>query len=135
MRRSLADGVARHVLTRKRDRSGIVREEIEVDVSADEYARLAAEADPARRVIRQVRHVIPNGCWTLELDIFSDPPGLVLLEVELDRPKEVPELPSTIATRVVREVSTEPAYANYRLALLGDPATGPSGARAADEPA
>ena len=59
----------------------------------EEYGRLVAEADPARRVIRKVRHVISHGRWTLELDVFSEPPGLVLLEVELDRPEDVPELP------------------------------------------
>ena len=128
VRRTLTGGVARHLLTRKRDRSGIVREEIEVDVSPEEYARLAAEADPTRRVIRKVRHLIPYGRWTLELDVFSDPPGLVLLEVELEAAEEVPELPPSVATHVVREVSTEPAYANYRLALLGDPAADAAGA-------
>ena len=135
MRRILAGGVSRHVLTRKRDRSGIVREEIEVDVSPEEYARLAAEADPARRVIRKVRHVIPYGRWTLELDVFSDPPGLVLLEVELEDAADVPDLPPTIAARVVREVSTEPAYANYQLAQLTAPARDAVERSAVDEPA
>lgn len=123
VRRIESDGRFRHVLTRKRDRSGIVREEIEVDLSPEEYGRLMAEADPARRVIRKVRHVIPYGRWTVELDVFSEPPGLVLLEVELDDAAEVPDLPPSIAARVVREVSTEPAYANYSLALR-DPAAG-----------
>ena len=126
VRRIEFDGSSRHVLTRKRDRSGIVREEIEVDVSPDEYERLAAEADLARRVIRKVRHVIPCGRWTLELDVFSDPPGLVLLEVELEDAADVPDLPPSIAARVVREVSTDPAYSNYRLALLADPAADPA---------
>ncbi len=127
VRRVESDGHARYVLTRKRDRSGIVREEIEVDLSPEEYGRLMAEADPARRVIRKVRHVIPYRRWTLELDVFSEPPGLVLLEVELDDPDEVPELPPSVAARVVREVSTEPAYANYQLALRpGAPADGPA---------
>lgn len=124
VRRIESDGRCRHVLTRKRDRSGIVREEIEVDLSPEEYGRHMAEADPARRVIRKVRHVIPYGRWTLELDVFSEPPGLVLLEVELDDADDIPDLPPSIAARVVREVSTEPAYANYNLALVPDPAVG-----------
>jgi adenylate cyclase len=139
VRRIEAGGGSRHVLTRKRDRSGIVREEIEVDVSPEEYTRLAAEGDPARRVIRKVRHVIPYGRWTLELDVFSDPPGLVLLEVELEDAAEVPDLPPSVAAHVVREVSTDSTYANHRLALLADrapdPAPEPSDAPAADEPA
>jgi CYTH domain-containing protein len=122
-RRIEEDGRVRHVLTRKRDREGIVRDEIEVDVTPEEYGRLLADADPARRVIRKVRHVIPYGRWTLELDVFSEPAGLVLLEVELDDSDDVPELPPEIAARVVREVSIDPAYANYTLAL-GQPDPG-----------
>jgi CYTH domain-containing protein len=116
-RRIEVQGSARYVLTRKRDRTGISRDEIETDLSVEEYGRLMAEADPARRVIRKVRHVIPHGRWTLELDVFSEPPGLVLLEVELGDPDEVPDLPAEIAALVVREVSTEPAYTNHHLAL------------------
>ena len=86
-----------------------------------------------------MRHVIPYGRWTLELDVFSDPPGLVLLEVELEDAAEVPDLPPAVAARVVREVSTDRTYANYRLALLADRAPDPapdlSNAAAADEPA
>jgi len=116
-RRIETQGRARYVLTRKRDREGIVRDEIEADLSPEEYGRLVAEADPARRVIRKVRHVIPHGRWTLELDVFSEPPGLVLLEVELEDPDDVPELPAEISALVVREVSAEPAYTNHGLAL------------------
>jgi len=89
VRRVEVAGRVRYVLTRKRDVEGIVREEVESDLSVEEYGRLVAEADPARRVIRKVRHVISHGRWTLELDVFTEPPGLVLLEVELDRPDDV----------------------------------------------
>ena len=117
VRRTDRGGTVRHVFTRKRDVAGIVREELESDLTADEYARLMAEADPARRVIRKNRHVFTSGRWILELDVFDEPPGLVLLEVELDDAADVPELPPAIATLVVREVSAEAAYTNHVLAL------------------
>lgn len=129
VRRVEVAGRVRYVLTRKRDVEGIVREEIESDLSVEEYGRLVAEADPARRVIRKVRHVISHGRWTLELDVFSEPPGLVLLEVELDHPADVPELPASIAALVVREVSLDPAYTNHRIALRPG-VTGPESALA-----
>jgi CYTH domain-containing protein len=116
-RRIELQGVAGYVLTRKRDREGIARDEIEREVSLEEYGRLVAEADPDRRVIRKVRHTFRHERWTLELDVFSEPPGLVMLEVELDDPADVPELPAVIEALVVREVSTDPAYTNHRLAL------------------
>lgn len=108
---------ARCVLTRKREREGIVRDEIESDITPAEYRRLLADADPARRPIRKIRHVMRHRRWTLELDVFEDPPGLVLLEVELDDPGEAPDLPPAIAALVVRELSTETAYTNHALAL------------------
>lgn len=123
-RRVEAAGRVRYVLTRKRDVEGITREEVEEDVSTEEYGRLVAGADPDRRVIRKIRHVISHGRWTLELDVFSEPPGLVLLEVELDHDADVPELPASIAALVVREVSLDPAYTNHRIALRPDVAAG-----------
>ena len=121
VRRIDAPEAVRYVLTRKRELSGIVRQELETELTAEEYGRLLADADPARRVIRKTRHVILYGPWTLELDVFSEPPGLVLLEVELDDADQVPELPPSIAALVVREVSTETAYLNHHLALRGTP--------------
>lgn len=116
VRRTDRGGTVRHLFTRKRDVAGIVREELEDDLTADEYARLLADADPARRVIRKTRHVFVSGRWTFELDVFDEPPGLVLLEVELDDAADVPELPPGVAALVVREVSTESAYTNHELA-------------------
>jgi CYTH domain-containing protein len=116
-RRIELQGVARYVLTRKRDREGIARDEIEREISLEEYGRLVTEADPDRRVIRKVRHTFRHQRWMLELDVFSEPPGLVMLEVELDDPADVPELPAVIEALVVREVSTDPAYTNHHLAL------------------
>jgi CYTH domain-containing protein len=137
VRRIEAHGQSRYVLTRKQDVEGIVRRELEADLSPEEYGQLISEADPERRVIRKVRHVIPHGPWTLELDVFSEPPGLVLLEVELRDPADVPDLPSAIAGLVVREVSEEPEYANYNLALrpVAAPPTPPSPALPLDAPA
>lgn len=72
-------------------------------------------------MIRKTRHVFTHGRWTLELDVFGEPPGLVLLEVELDDADDVPELPPAIAALVMREVSTETAYMNHSLALRPAP--------------
>ena len=116
IRRTDRGGIVRYVFTRKRDVAGIVREELETDLTADDYERLMADADPTRRVIRKTRHVFASGRWTLELDVFDEPPGLVLLEVELDDAADTPELPPVIAALVVREVSTEAAYTNHELA-------------------
>jgi CYTH domain-containing protein len=57
----------------------------------------------------------------MELDVFEVPPGLVVLEVELEDPSEVPELPPILLARLVREVSLEVAYLNHELARRPEP--------------
>jgi len=115
--RKVEDGVrTRYVATRKRELAGIVREEHEEVLDATAYGRALAQADPARRAIRKVRHVFPFAGHVLELDVFVEPPGLVLLEVELEDASDVPVLPPAILARLVREVSLESAYMNHEIA-------------------
>ena len=109
-------GSTRYVATRKREIAGIVREEHEEELDAAAYDRFLGEADPARRTIRKVRHVFPFGDHVMELDVFEIPPGLVLLEVELEDASDVPALPALLLARLVREVSLETAYLNHELA-------------------
>ena len=58
VRRTQAEGSVRYVLARKREVAGIVRQELETELTAEVYGRLLADADPARRVIRKTRHLI-----------------------------------------------------------------------------
>ena len=117
VRKVEAAGRTRYVATRKREIVGIVREEHEEELDASAYGRCLAEADPERRAIRKVRHVFPFAGRVLELDVFAEPPGLVLLEVELEDAADVPALPPVILVRLVREVSLESAYMNHEIAL------------------
>lgn len=117
VRKVEAAGRTRYVATRKREIAGIVREEHEEELDAAAYGRCLAEADPARRAIRKVRHVFPFAGHVLELDVFVEPPGLVLLEVELEDASDVPVLPPAILARLVREVSLESAYLNHEIAI------------------
>ena len=106
------------VLTEKRGH-GVTREERESAIDGETYASLLADADPTRRPIRKVRQRIAHGRHTIELDVFSDPPDLVLLEVETDAPTdEVDPWPSAIGKLIVREVTDERAYENATLAIV-----------------
>ena len=108
--------------TRKSVVAVISREEHEVELDSAAYDRiLIADAAPARRAVRKVRHVFPFAGHVLELDVFVDPPGLVLLEVELEDASELPPLPPVILARLVREVSLESAYMNHEIALRPPP--------------
>jgi adenylate cyclase len=112
-RRSGPDGV-RHWLTEKRALGGISREETEREIDEAEYRRLLGEADPQSGTILKTRHVLEHGHQTLEVDVFAAPPGLVLLEVELESEDEAVELPAWATG--ARDVSDDPAYANASLA-------------------
>ena len=122
VRKVEAGGRTRYVANRKREIAGITREEHEEELDSASYDRiLLNDADPARRPVRKVRHVFPFAGHVLELDVFVDPPGLVLLEVELEDAAEVPPLPPVILARLVREVSLESAYMNHEIALRPPP--------------
>lgn len=117
--RRVSDGRGeRFVLTIKRG-SGISREETSAAIDGPAYASLVAgEADPARHPIRKTRHLVPHGRHVIELDEFVEPPGIVMLEVELATPDEsIDPWPAAIARRVIREVTDEPGYQNAMLAL------------------
>jgi CYTH domain-containing protein len=82
----------------------------------DEAAWTAAlrRADPARRPVRKVRHVVPHGHQELEIDVFEEPAGLVVVEVELDHEDEPVELPAWLGEW--REVTGDDRYFNASLA-------------------
>ena len=111
------DGRVEHRLTRKERHRAVAFREDERAIDADTYADLLAEADPERRPVRKIRHVVPHGTQALEIDVFESPPGLVLLEVELRDDDEPIELPAWLGEW--REVTDDPAYLNMNLARAG----------------
>ncbi len=108
------DGAVSYWHTRKRHLRALVREEDEREIDEAEYLRLLAQADPARRPIRKTRLVAPHGGQELEIDVFDEPAGLVLVEVELRSEDEAVEVPGWLGE--ARDVSDDPAYANASLA-------------------
>lgn len=115
VRRSEEAGQTHYAYTEKAALGGIVRSEREHAIDATDYSRLLSEADPALHPIRKTRHVFPYAGNTLELDVFDQPAGLVILEIEFDRADAPdPALPAEL--RIVREVSEDPAYLNVNLA-------------------
>jgi CYTH domain-containing protein len=111
------DGTVEHRFTRKTHLRDLVREELEHEIDAAAYAVYLAEADLDRRPIRKVRYVVAHGEQRLEVDVFEEPPGLVLCEVELRSEAEPVTLPGWLGEH--RDVSADPAYANASLARIG----------------
>lgn len=109
-----ADGSVEHRLTHKERLRAFAFREEEERIDADRYQSLLLQADPDRHPIRKTRHVVPHGDQVLEIDVFESPPGLVVVEVELETDDEAIELPDWLGEW--REVTGDPDYLNANLA-------------------
>ncbi len=99
-------------LTLKGTSTGISRSEFEYEVPVDDALMMLDEL-ASGPVIDKVRHLIPVGSHTWELDVFDgDNAGLVMAEVELSDAEERFELPSWAGT----EVSDDERFYNVNLA-------------------
>lgn len=102
----------RAFLTIKGASSGIARSEFEYEIPVSDALQMLDEMaqDP---VVDKVRHLIPVGGHTWELDVFAaDNEGLVMAEVELGSAEEVFVLPGWAG----QEVSDDDRYFNVNLA-------------------
>ncbi len=93
------------------------RTEIERQVTKEEHLALLARADPNCRPIQKKRCCFPWNGLCFELDVFSQPPGLILLEVELTDINQEVTLPPFLADRAV-DVTDDKAYSNRMLATV-----------------
>lgn len=99
----------RGYLTVKSKNRGIERNEWEYEIPADDARQMLRLSQTA--VISKVRYLVPFGGLTWEVDVFSNPAGLVLAEVELPSAGCDVLLPPWLG----REVSGDPAYFNSNL--------------------
>jgi CYTH domain-containing protein len=105
--------------TSKRAVSAGVVEEDEHEIDDPEYAALVERRDPTRVPVVKTRYVVPWAGRVLEIDEFSSPRAFWMLEVELPGTDDLDaplDLPPWLA--VTTEVTGDPAYANWNLALL-----------------
>jgi CYTH domain-containing protein len=65
--------------------------------------------------VRKRRYRVPGEGGEWEVDEFLDRPDFWLCEIELGDSRERPQPPAEIAAVIVREVTDEPGFSNYRL--------------------
>jgi CYTH domain-containing protein len=94
--------------------SGLIRQEVEREIDAAQFEKLWPLTSPCQ--IRKVRHRISTNGLTWEVDQFSGV-DLVMAEVELQTPQARVQLPPWLAPTVDREVTDDPAFTNYAIAL------------------
>jgi adenylate cyclase len=96
--------------------SGASRYEWEREIPLAEAEALLALCEPG--VIEKVRHLVPVGRHTYEVDVFGGAlDGLVVAEIELGHEDESFERPSWLGA----EVTGDPRYYNSALITAGRP--------------
>ena len=100
---------------------GLVREETERPISAEDFDRLWP-ATVGRR-IRKLRHRVREGALIWEVDEFLDWP-LAMAEVELPDASTEVTPPAWLRGVLGREVTNDPRYRNSALAFKGLPPVG-----------
>ena len=100
---------------------GLVREERERPITAEEFDRLWPST--LGRRIRKVRHRVREGALVWEVDEFLDWP-LAMAEVELPDASTEATPPAWLRAVLGREVTNDPRYRNSALAFRGLPPVG-----------
>ncbi len=100
----------RGYLTVKSKNRGIERGEWEYEIPVGDARELLKLSRTP--VLHKVRYLLPVEGFTWEVDVFTNPAGLVLAEVELPTADAEPTLPAWVG----EEVTGNPAYYNSNLA-------------------
>lgn len=93
------------------------RIEVERTITRMEYEEFLEIRNPATRTIRKKRLCFFYENQFIELDLFLDPQGLALMEIE--QSEHQPELKLPPYVKVLRNVTRERRYSNRSLAELG----------------
>ena len=98
--------------------SGLVREEIENEISKEEFEKFWPDTQDRR--VEKTRYLIPYSEFTVELDIFQGKlKGLIMAEVEFKSEKEAHSFipPDWFGD----DVTDNPGYTNHSMAINGLP--------------
>ena len=106
------DGTVTYTHTVKRG-VGLVRQEIERELTPDEFKRLWPRT--AGRRLSKTRTKVPDGNLVWEIDDY-DALDLFIAEVELPAADTKVTVPDWLAPHVIREVTGEPEYGNHEIA-------------------
>ena len=115
VRRIEVGGAVKYLFTSKHRVDAMSCEETEGEISPEEYAALAKQADPERRPVAKRRYRIPYEGQLLEVDVYRFWSDRATLEIELKDEGQPVKLPDWL--HVIREVTGEDAYKNLNLAL------------------
>jgi len=107
------DGRIECVHTLKRG-EGLVREERERQISQEAFRAEWPRSE--RQRIAKTRHEVREGGFVWQIDVFDEPQGLIMAEVELPTPESEAPPPAWLAPHIEREVTDDPSYTNRSIA-------------------
>ncbi len=94
----------------KRTDNGLTRFEWEKEIDKDDALQLLQLCEGA--TIKKTRHLVPNGPFTIEVDVFhGDNEGLVVAEIELEDENDRFDIPQWLG----EEVTDDKRYHNSQL--------------------
>lgn len=92
----------------------LAREEYNLPLNETAYYSLLPKADG--RIIKKTRYLIPYDKFTIELDVFSNPEGLIFAEVEFESLEEANSF--TPPEWFDKDVTDDPSYANSNISKM-----------------
>lgn len=107
------NGITVCTTTEKRRINAMTAEETETVITADTYAALLREADPACSPIAKTRWCIPYAGQVLEIDLYPFWDAQAVLEIELPSPDAATSLPPYLT--ILQEVTGDRTYSNHSL--------------------
>ena len=113
--RILNDGCDHFIYTRKKKLTGFTREELESEVTKEQFDALYQNRDLSRNEIKKIRYRIPGNGYVYEIDVFDFWKKQAVLEIELKSENAPYTIPDYLT--VIREVTSDPAYTNHAMAL------------------
>lgn len=117
IRRIDENGIITYTYTEKKFITPVIRDEMELEISAQEYSKLLAQSDSECVPVEKVRYRFDYLGQLFELDVYPFSDKLAILELELESPEQKINLPAYIT--VIKDVSADKKYSNAALANAG----------------
>ena len=114
IRRRACAGDCVFYITRKRIINGRRRLEAEGRLTEREYMQFAGNADSDKIPVHKTRYSLNWKNHFYEIDLYPFWKDRAIMEIELERENEVPEIPDWV--KIIRDVSADKAYKNRHLA-------------------
>lgn len=111
------NGITKYFYTEKKFLSGFTRQEIESEISKEEYDSLMFELDTSIVTVEKVRYTLDSNGLIFEMDIYPFSKEYAIMEVELNSESQEYTPPKSI--NIIKEVTGINEYANIPLCTAG----------------